>query len=58
MDSNKSCAATFNSDSTYLMNVPTGSVDTRDNWIADGISDDELSSLVEVTLVDGDWVEK
>lgn len=41
---------------TYLMNTKTGSVDTAENWAADGYTA-ENADLVEVKDVNGEWVE-
>lgn len=52
----------------YLMNIPTGSVDTKDQWLSemptwevssDGLTpQQQFDSLVEVVMDDdGNWVE-
>lgn len=42
---------------TYLMNQHTGSVDTTDNWAAEGYTTDN-SDLIEVVQdANGDWIE-
>lgn len=40
----------------FLMNPHTGSVDTAENWAAEGYTP-ENSELIEVAKVNGDWVE-
>lgn len=40
----------------YLMNPYTGSVDTAENWAAEGYTQ-ENSELIEVVEVNGEWVE-
>lgn len=48
---------------TYLMNLSTGSVDTRENWLSEMNNwgenpEQQLSALVEVTKDEGgEWVE-
>lgn len=42
---------------TYLMNPHTGSVDTAENWAAEGYTTDN-SGLIEVLQdANGDWIE-
>ena len=42
---------------TYLMNPHTGTVQTQEDWAADGFTA-ENADLIEVTQDDnGDWVE-
>ena len=43
-------------DAKMLMNPATGSVDTAENWAAEGYTE-ENAGLIEVVLVDGSWVE-
>lgn len=40
----------------YLMNPHSGSVDTAENWSADGYTQ-ENSELIEVIEINGEWVE-
>jgi hypothetical protein len=40
----------------YLMNYYTGSVDSEENWAAEGWSMDD-SDLIEVEKKEGRWVE-
>lgn len=44
------------SETVFLMNPHTGSVDTAENWAAEGCTP-ENSELIEVVKVNGDWVE-
>lgn len=41
---------------SHLMNPHTGSVDTKENWLAEGYTP-ENSDLIEVIKVSGQWVE-
>lgn len=41
----------------YLLNPYSGSVDTQENWAAEGYTR-ENSELIEVELIDGEWLEK
>ena len=56
--SNKSCMATFSSTEVYFMNPMTGSVDTKSNWECENLLEDCKKYLIEVTLIDGEWIEK
>ena len=43
---------------TYLMNVATGSVDTKENWESEGYTIENTTGLIEVVKDEsGDWVE-
>lgn len=50
--------ATFSSTEVYFMNPMTGSVDTKSNWECENLLEDCKKYLIEVTLIDGEWIEK